>query len=373
MKIRFNNFNKKYKRYKKEVNTSIERVFRRGWFIDGPELADFENKFADYLGVKYVVGVNSGTDAIAIVLRAVGIGSGDQVITTSHTATPTVSAVRMTGAIPAFVDIDGSTLNINEQLIREKINSKTKAIMPVHLYGYPADMGAINRLADKYNLYVIEDACQAHGAKFKNKYVGTIGDAGCFSFYPTKNLGAFGDAGAIVTNSKKIAGTARMIRNYGEEEKHRNRIEGINSRLDEIQAAFLNWEIGKLDLWNKQRDRIAKLYIKQLGGLPVKLPSLGNKNYQRVWHLFVIQTEKRDALREFLKRHGIDTMVHYPTPVFKQPAYEFLGYKDPDLPITTEIASNILSLPLYPEMTVAEVVEICKTIKEFYSVSKKNT
>lgn len=370
--IKFIDFNRKYLRYKKEINLSVERVFKRGWFIAGPELADFEKNFSKYLGVKYAIGVNSGTDAISIALRALGIGRGDEVITVSHTATPTVAAIRNTGARPVFVDISADTFNINPRLIERNINSKTKAIIPVHLYGYPADMDAVMKIAAKHKLFVVEDGCQAHGARYKGRMVGTIGDAGCFSFYPTKNLGAFGDAGAVVVNRDKTAEKAKLLRNFGESSRYCNKIEGTNSRLDELQAAFLNWEIKKLESWNARRDKIARLYVKYLSGLPIKLPLPGNRNYRRAWHLFVIQTRKRDALREFLKNHGIDTMVHYPTPVFKQPAYKFLDYEDSDLPVTAKVASTILSLPLYPELTRAEVIKICGTIKLFYSTVKKD-
>ncbi|MDP3696458.1 MAG: DegT/DnrJ/EryC1/StrS family aminotransferase [Candidatus Taylorbacteria bacterium] len=364
--IKFIDFNRKYKRYKKEINSSVGRVFKRGWFVGGPERAEFENKFCRYLDAKYAVGVNSGTDSIAIALKSAGINPGDEVITTSHTATPTISAIRITGAIPVFVDIDSSTLNIDSKLIEKKINSRTKAILPVHLYGYPADMDVICKLADKHNLLVIEDACQAHGAKFKGRAVGTIGDVGCFSFYPTKNLGAFGDAGAIVTNNKKIAETAVMLRNFGEVGKYKNKIEGVNSGMDELQAAFLSWELNELNKWNKERAQIAETYFKNLIGLPIKLPPKGDVKHNRVWHLFVIQVARRDSLRKFLKEQGIDTSIHYPTPVFKQEAYRFLKYTEKDLPITVKTVNNILSLPIYPELKILEATTICDKIRKFY-------
>jgi len=366
--IRFIDFSRKYKRYRKQINSSVERVFRRAWFIAGPERADFEKNFGKYLGARYVIGVNSGTDSIAISLKAIGIKPGDEVITTSHTATPTVSAIRIAGAIPVFVDIDENTLNINPALIEKNINSKTRAILPVHLYGYPAGMAVIKGIAVKNRLFIIEDACQAHGASFKGKKLGTIGDVGCFSFYPTKNLGAFGDAGAIVTNDKNIAENARLIRNFGEVSRYKNQIEGVNSGMDEIQAAFLNWELNELNKWNRERAKIADIYLRELKNLPLKLPPLGNKASNRVWHLFVIQAEKRDALREFLKERGIETLVHYPTPIFKQEAYKFLGYKERDLPVTIKIHDRILSLPIYPGLNIHEVKFICNSIKEFYGI-----
>lgn len=364
--IKFIDFNKKYLRYKREINASVERVFKRGWFIAGPERADFEENFSKYLGGKHVIGVNSGTDSIAIALKAVGIKSGDEVITTSHTATPTISAIRIASATPVFIDIDENTLNINPALIQKKITSKTKAIIPVHLYGYPAEMDVIKKIAAKNGLFVIEDTCQAHGASFRGEKLGTIGDVGCFSFYPTKNLGAFGDAGAIVTNNAKIAEKARLLRNFGESSRYKNKIEGVNSGMDELQAAFLNWEIKELDKWNKERAIIADEYSRALKNLPLKLPPPSSHVFNRVWHLFVIQTENRDVLREFLKKHEIETLIHYPTPIFKQEAYKFLGYKAKDLPVTIKIYDKILSLPLYPDLNISDVKFICSLIKKFY-------
>lgn len=364
--IQFIDFNRKYLRYKKKINSSIERVFKRGWFIAGPERIDFEKSFSKYLGVKYAIGVNSGTDSIALALKAIGIKLGDEVITVSNTATPTISAIRIAGAKPVFVDVNEDTLNIDPKLIEEKVTSKTKAILPVHLYGYPADMDAICKLADKYNLYIVEDSCQAHGAKFKGNFLGAIGDVGCFSFYPTKNLGAFGDAGIIVTNNKKIAENVRLLRNFGEVVKYKNKIEGVNSGLDEIQASFLNWELKELKKWNQERKKLADMYLKELKYLPIVLPSKGNFDYNRVWHLFVIQTTKRDELKSFLKDQGIETSIHYPMPVFKQEAYQFLGYTEKDLPVTSRMVNNILSLPLYPELKISEVKIICKAIRTFF-------
>lgn len=366
MEIKFIDFGRKYKRYKKEINSSVKRVFKRGWFIAGPERAGFEKNFGKYLGARYVIGVNSGTDAIAISLKALGIKPGDEVITTSHTATPTIGAIRIAGAIPVFADIDENTLNIAPALIEKKVTSKTKALLPVHLYGYPADMDIIKKIAVKNKLFIVEDACQAHGASFGGRKLGTIGDAGCFSFYPTKNLGAFGDAGAIVTNNKKIAETALMLRNFGEISKYKNKIEGVNSGLDEIQATFLSWGLKELNKWNKERAKIAGIYYKNLTGLPVKLPPNSDSKNKRVWHQFVIQTAKRDALRNFLKKNGIETMVHYPTPVFKQKAYGFLGYNEKDLSVTSKIVNDILSLPIYPEIKISEVKFVCGKIRKFY-------
>ena len=363
----YQDFRRKYKKYKKEILSVADRIFRNGYFILGPELEKFEKNFAGYIGSKLAVGVNSGTDALYLALRAFGISKGgDEVITTSHTATATVSAIRMAGALPVFVDIDDKTLNIDAAKIEKAITQRTKCILPVHLYGYPAQMDKIMRIARKYSLAVVEDACQAHGASFNGKKVGSIGDVGCFSFYPTKNLGAFGDGGAIVTNNKAIADKVRLLRNYGEISKFNNDIEGINTRLDELQAGFLNWGLNKLDGWNKTREKLAITYRSHLKGLPLVLPPIGNKKEKRVWHLFVILTAQRDALKEFLAKRQIMTMIHYPRPVFAQKAYSFLGYKNKDLPVTGRAVKEIISLPLYPELTVKEVAFICDNIREFF-------
>lgn len=364
--IPFIDFKRKYRLYHKEIDAAIRRVFERGWFILGPELKKFEEGFAKYLGVKYVVGVGSGTEAIFLSLRALGVGSGDEVITVANTATPTVAAIRMTGAVPVFVDIDENTFVMDTRLLGKAIGRKTKVILPVHLYGNPADMAEIMRIAEKYRVKVLEDACQAHGARYKSKMVGSIGDAACFSFYPTKNLGAFGDAGAVATNSKKIADMIFLLRNYGEVSKFNNMKEGVNSRLDEIQAAILNWGLGKINHWNKKREKLARIYLKNLRGLPIGLPKEADRVFQPAWHLFVIRTQQRDKLKIFLAERGIQTIIHFPKPIFKQPAYKFLGYKEIDLPVTTKLAKEVLSLPLYPEMEEKEVIYVCRVIKQFY-------
>jgi len=364
--IKYLDFKKKYNLYRKEIISVLDKVFKRGWFILGPELERFENKFAKYLGVKYVIGVNSGTDAIFLALKSLGIGRGDEVITVANTAVATVSAIRMTGAIPVFVDINEKTFNINPDLIEAKISKRTKAILPVHLFGYPAEMERILYLAKKHNLKVVEDACQSHGAEYKNKKTGTIGDIGSFSFYPTKNLGAFGDTGAVVTNNKILALKIKAMRNYGEISKFYNKVEGINSRLDEIQAALLNWSLDKLDDWNKKREKIAELYLNNLEKLPVKLPLTSDKNVKRIWHIFNIRVKQRNRLRDFLLKNKVQTMIHYPRPIFEQPVYRYLGYTAKDLPFTKKLSRETLSLPMFPELTEKEVIRICKIISIFF-------
>lgn len=367
MKVLFNNFVLKYQNNKKDIHLAIEKVFKNGWFILGPELEHFEKNLAAYLGVNYAIGVNSGTDAIFLALKALNIGNGDEVITVANTATPTISAIRMTGAVPIFVDIDPNDFNINIALIEDKISKKTKAILPVHLYGRPSNMTKILSLAKKYDLYVVEDVAQAFGAKYKNKKVGTFSDIACFSFYPTKNLGAFGDAGAIVTKNKDLATKIKALRNYGEESKFYNIYEGYNSRLDEIQAAFLNTDLKKVDKWNKRRREIADMYLVGLKNLPIILPPKNDQIFQAAWHLFVIRCKNREKLRDFLNKHGVQTGVHYPKPIFQQPAYNFLKVKSQFLPETIKTMQEIVSLPIYPELKNNEINYVIKVVRNFFS------
>lgn len=364
--IRSIDLKKRYHTHRKEINNIVKSILESGWYILGKELLAFEKNFAEHCGSEYAVGVNSGTDAIFLALKALDIGSGDEVLTVANTATPTVSAIRMTGAIPVFVDIDEKNFNINPDLIEKKITPKTKSILPVHLYGYPVEMSKVMKIARKHKLKVVEDAAQAHGALFRNKAVGTIGDIGCFSFYPTKNLGAFGDAGAIVTNSKRVAEKVRQLRNYGEASKYNNVREGINSRLDEMQAALLNWGLKNLESWNNKRALLADIYLKELSGFPILLPPYSDKHHLSVWHLFVIRCRDRNTLGAYLKKMGIETAIHYPKPIFEQPAYKILDISGYDLPVTTRVMSEILSLPIYPELSRKEALKVCRVIQNYY-------
>lgn len=356
----------RYQRNRDAINEALARVFQRGSFILGPELEEFESRFARYLGIEHVVGVNSGTDALFLSLKACEIGEGHEVITVANTAVPTVSAIRMTGATPVFVDVQEDTQTLDPSLLDAAVNKRTRAIIPVHLYGYPADMSPIMDVARKHRLTIIEDACQAHGAKYSGAMVGTLGRAGCFSFYPTKNLGAFGDAGAIATSDARFAVKLRALRNYGEVAKYRNSMEGVNSRLDEIQAAILSWGLTQLDHWNEARAKLAAIYLNGLRTSPLELPRVSDQTSKRVWHLFVIKCDRRDELRRHLSEMGLDTMVHYPVPIHRQAAYRFLGYKARDLPKTTRLSRRILSLPIYPELTMAHVNRICSAVRDFY-------
>jgi dTDP-4-amino-4,6-dideoxygalactose transaminase len=368
--IAFHNFPRKCKRYQRPIREALTRVLKRGWFILGPELREFEKAFARYLNVKHVIGVNSGTDAIFLALRALGIGASSEVITVANTAVPTISAIRMAGATPAFVDVLPDSQTLDPAQLESAINPRTRAIVPVHLYGYPARMREINRIAKKHKLFVIEDACQAHGAKYCGRMVGTLADAGCFSFYPTKNLGALGDSGAVATNNTKLANTLSALRNYGEVAKFNNVLEGVNSRLDEFQAALLNFGLQHIDEWNAQRAEIADAYFSAFKNTDLELPQKSDSVSQRIWHLFVVRTKKRNNLQRFLHDKGVETMIHYPKPIYRQRAYRFLGYNSKNLPVTTLLSNQILSLPMYPELTLTEVSRISSAVLDFYAASR---
>lgn len=373
--IPFVNLSQQYLTIKKEVDHSISRVLNRGWFILGEELSSFEEDFSDYCHTTYAVGVNSGTEALHLSLLACGVNPGDEVITVPNTAVPTVSAISSANAKPAFVDIDPETYTMDpnklEEYLRKKfknsetrINKKPKAVIPVHLYGNPADMDPILEIAREYELEVIEDACQAHGAEYKSKMAGSLGDAGCFSFYPTKNLGAYGDSGMVITNDSDIAEKLRKLRNYGEEKKYRAVIKGFNSRLDEIQAAVLKVKLTHLNRWNEIRQNYAGLYNSLLKDSLVTIP-IEKKYAKHVYHLYVIRTQKRNKLQEWLKEKGIATITHYPEPIHLQQAYRDLGYENGDFPITEKFAEEILSLPMYPELTEEQIEYICQAVSDF--------
>jgi len=353
---------KEYAEISREINRAIRQVVKSGWFILGEELERFEDEFSNYIGTKYAIGVNSGSDALLLALQALGIDKGDEVITVSHTFISTVDAIVRNGAKPVFVDITPDTYCIDVTKIEERITKKTKALLPVHLYGHPADMQPIMEIAKKYKLSVIEDACQAHGAEYKGSKVGSIGDIGCFSFYPVKNLGAYGDGGMIVTNNEGLAQKLRMLRNYGQARKYYHDFIGINSRLDEMQAAILRVKLKHLDDWNNKRREAARLYDRLLKSASVVIP-IEKKYAKHVYHLYVIRCKERDRLQQRLLAKGIQTQIHYPIPVHKQKAYTDLGIRT-QLPITETICNEILSLPIYPELKNAEVEYLTNTIRE---------
>ena len=348
-----------YLAHKQEIDDAVRRVLESGWYILGDEVRAFEEEFAAYLGVSHSVGVGSGTEALHLALVACGIGHGDEVVTVSHTAVATVAAIELAGAKPVFVDIDPVTYTIDPDLLEKGITSKTKAIIPVHLYGHPAPMEDILAIAREYGLCVIEDCAQAHGATYRDKRVGSFGDMACFSFYPTKNLGALGDGGAVVTSDPELAEKARLLREYGWAERYVSHTPGWNSRLDELQAAILRVKLNYIDTDNAVRARLAESYCEGLTRVSLVLPT-AREGSMHVYHLFVIRVRDRDGLLNFLGKKGIGAAIHYPVPVHQQPAYDGFGG---ELPQTESVGKEILSLPMYPELTKDQIAEICSVIK----------
>ena len=338
-----------------EIQAAVDRVLNSGSYILGAELESFESQFATYIGVKHAVGVANGTDAIELALRAADIGPGDEVITVSHTAVPTVCAVERAGAKPVLVDVDPDSYTIDPRQVEAAITERTAAILPVHLYGRPADMTALDTIAQRHHLLLVEDCAQAHGALHRGRRVGSIGAMGAFSFYPTKNLGAYGDAGAVVTDDDRLAERLRRLRNYGQARRYENVEPGVNSRLDEIQAAILSVKLTHLDENNATRQRLAAEYRNSTRG--VTLPPI-DPGDTHAYHLFVIRYQHRDAMREWLDGRGVGTAVHYPTPVHLQPAYRHLGVLPGSLPATEQVAAEIISLPLYIGLAADDVREI---------------
>jgi dTDP-4-amino-4,6-dideoxygalactose transaminase len=358
MKIQFLDLKTPYIELKDELDGAYKRVMESGWYILGEECEAFEKEFAEYCGTKYCIGVGNGLDALHLILRAYGIGEGDDVLVPANTYIATWLAVSYAGAKPIPVEPDEKTYNINPILIEKAITERTKAIIAVHLYGQPADMDSINDLAKKYNLKVIEDAAQAHGAKYKGRRTGSLGDAAGFSFYPGKNLGAIGDGGAVTTNDPILAEKVKALRNYGSKIKYYNEVKGFNSRLDELQAALLLVKLAKLDEWNERRKIVAHKYIQELNNksdiiLPY-VPEWANP----VWHLFVVQCPERDELQSYLFKIGVDTLIHYPIPPHLSEAYAYMGYKVGDFPITEQIAKSVLSLPMGPHINHEQQLEI---------------
>jgi dTDP-4-amino-4,6-dideoxygalactose transaminase len=367
MNVPFLNLSASYKELKNDLDSAYQRVMDSGWFIMGPEVEAFEHEFAAYCGVRHCIGVGNGLDALHLILRGYGIGEGDEVIVPANTYIATWLAVSYTGAVPVPVEPDSRTYNLDPRAIEALITSKTKAVIPVHLYGQPSDMDPINHIAEKHNLKVIEDAAQAHGAGYKERISGNLAHAAGFSFYPGKNLGALGDAGAIVTNDDNLAEQVRMLRNYGSKVKYYHDIKGFNSRLDEMQAAFLRTKLLHLDQWNKRRQQISAYYIECLANLPgLTLPYVPDW-ITPVWHIFVIQTTKRDNLQEFLKSKGIGTLIHYPVPPHLSKAYAELGLAKRAFPVSEEMASSVLSLPMGPHLSLDETEYVVSKIREYFS------
>lgn len=346
-----------------EILATTERVLRGTGYILGEDVPAFEREFAAYCGVDYAVGVDSGTSALELALRAFDIGAGDEVITAASTFVATAFAISYTGATPVLVDADPDTYNLDVTLLEAAITPRTRAIMPVHLYGQPADMDPIMEIARRHGLIVIEDACQAHGARYRGRPVGSIGHAAAFSFYPAKNLGAYGDGGLVVTNDPQVADTLRLLRNYGQREKYHHLRLGYNRRLDTLQAAVLRVKLRHLDEWNAARRRHAARYGEVLPE-SVMLPTVPDYA-EPVWHLYVVQVAERDALRAFLAERGIATGIHYPIPIHLQPAYAQLGHRPGDFPVTEAASLQILSLPMYAEMPSEAVDAVAAAIREF--------
>jgi len=364
--IPFVDLKAQYDSIKDEIDNVIQNVLDNTNFIMGEELKKFEVEFARFCDVKYAIGVANGSDALILALKACGIGGGDEVITVPHTFIATTEAVSNVGGKIVFVDIDPKTYTIDVSKIEDKITEKTKAIIPIHLYGQPADMDSIMELAKKYNLKVIEDAAQAHGAEYKGKKVGSIGDAGCFSFYPGKNLGAYGDAGMVVTDNEEVANRIKMLRNHGRlTAKYEHEIEGYSSRLDNLQAAILRVKLRYLNEWNESRRENAKKYNELLSNIAGIITPYEADYAKHVYHLYVIRTVNRDKLREELKSEGVATGIHYPIPLHLQPAYNYLGYKRGDFPVAEKASQEILSLPMFAELTDEQIEEIVKFIKYF--------
>jgi len=368
MSVPFVNLKAQYKSIKPEIDTAIKRVISGQNFILGSELEAFEKEFANYLDTRYVVGVNSGTDGLILALLALGIGKGDEVITPANSYVATTTAIVFVGARPILVDCDPNTYQIDVKRVEKAITKKTKAILPVHLYGAPAPLDKLQIIAKRNKLFLIEDACQAHGATFRNKKLGTFGDIGVFSFYPSKNLGAYGDGGALATNDPKLYNQLLKLRNYGQTKKYHHDSFGINSRLDEIQAAVLRVKLKHLDKWNRERTQRANIYKKLL---KVKKTQEILDNRKSSYYLFVIESENRDELQKYLLEKEIHTLIHYPIPIHLQKAYSYLGYKKGNFPYTEKIAEEILSIPLYPDLKKTSQEYIIDSINKFIVANKK--
>lgn len=354
---------------KGDILKITERVLSDGEFILGKEVRAFEEEFARYVGTQHAVSVGSGTDAIKIAGLACGLKSGDKVVTTPNTYIATAMSLSLHGIIPVFCDIETKTYNMDPERL-EGILSKEKGIrlcIPVHLYGHPCHIDEIAGICSKYNVGLVEDACQAHGSLYKGKKVGTVGDASAFSFYPTKNLGCYGDGGMVLTNSESVYEKCLMLRNHGQQGRHEHVIEGYNSRLDELQAAILRYKLERLDKWNEKRREIASWYRAGLHNAPVILPREEPWAYH-IYHLFVIRAQKRDELMKYLAGEGITALIHYPTPIHLQKAYSPLGHGKGSFPNAENVAGEIVSLPLYPSLTRDEVGYVCETIREFYRI-----
>lgn len=362
-KIMPNRLDRGFFKYQDEFEKKAIDVLRSGWYVLGNEVKNFEEEFASYTGSKYCVGLASGLDALWIAFRVLGIGKGDEVLVQGNTYIASVMGITMNGATPVFIEPD-EYFNIDASKLEEKITDKTKAILVVHLYGQASNMAPIVDLCKKYNLRLVEDCAQSHGAKFNGQMTGTFGDIGCFSFYPSKNLGAFGDAGAITTNNEKIANDVRIFRNYGSEKRYHNKVVGANSRLDEMQAGLLRVRLNHMTELEEEKRNICNRYLAELKNPKIQLPKIRG-GATHIWHQFVIRCKERDALMKYLDENNIGTIIHYPIPPHLSEAYQYLGHKEGSFPITEQYANEVLSIPLYNGMTKEEQDFVIKMINEF--------
>lgn len=361
-----NNLERQFSLYSKEYEEKAIEILRSGWYILGKEVETFEQKWAEYNGSRFCVGLASGLDALWLAFRVLDIGKGDEVIIQGNTYIASVMGVTINGATPIFVEPD-KYYSIDADEIENKISERTKAVLVVHLYGIPSDMHKINNICKRHNLYLVEDCAQSHGATYGGKMTGTFGDIGCFSFYPSKNLGAFGDGGAIITDNEKLANDIRTYRNYGSEKRYYNKVVGANSRLDEIQAGLLRVKLRHLEELTRERERIADRYLREIKNEKIVLPTprLGDGN-RNVWHQFVIRCEHRNEFVDYLEELGIGTLIHYPIPPHLSEAYRYLGYNKGFLPITEKYADTVCSIPIYNGMTEEEQTKVIEAINTFY-------
>ena len=374
MKVDIFTLKRQYEQIKDELKGPIEKVMASGGFILGEDVGLFEKEFAEYCGVKYGIGVNSGTDALFLACLACGIGKGDEVITPTYTYIATSFGISIAGAKPIFVDTEEKTYCIDVTKIEKAITKKTKAILLVHLYGHPADMGPIMEIAKKHKLKVIEDCAQAHGALYKNKKVGGFGDAACFSFYPTKNLGAFGDGGMALTNSEEIKDKMYLLRDYGRKGRYEHVIKGYNSRLDTLQAAILRVKLKHLDEWNEKRRKNAMLYTKLFKEAKLDIVLPYEAEYAKhVYHQYTVRVKNRKDVMEKLANEGVRTLIHYPIPVHLQECYKELGYKKDAFPVAEKCCEEIMSLPMYPELTEEEIRYVVEQFKKIVGIDNSFT
>jgi dTDP-4-amino-4,6-dideoxygalactose transaminase len=363
VKVPFLDLKVQYQSIKTEINQALQQVMENTAFAGGPFVAQFEKEFAEFCGSEYAIGVGSGTDALWLSMLALGVGDGDEVITAPDTFIATAEAISFCGAKPVFVDVDEKTYNMDPSLIEAAITPKTKAIIPVHLFGQMADMDPVINLARKHGLYVIEDACQAHGAMYKERKAGTIGDAGCFSFYPGKNLGAYGEAGAVITNNRMLAEKIRMLRDHGQEKKYYHGVIGWNARMDGFQGAVLSVKLKYLEDWNRARRNNGHNYSQLLGNVNGIIIPAEIDQKRHVYHIYAIRVKNRDSFMDSLAEKEINCGIHYPIPIHLQSAYQSLGYKKGDFPVAEKCAEEFVSLPMYPELSLEQIEYVAGEVK----------